>query len=78
MEEYAYRGMKDEDVNSNKVLHSIKRCPCRIQLRLLFQKRKIAFAAKTMRDVAVFTDKRILIADKQGITGKKGILYNTI
>ncbi|MFR9596802.1 MAG: PH domain-containing protein [Rikenellaceae bacterium] len=37
----------------------------------------IKFAAKTFRDVAVVTDKRLLIADKQGITGKK-IEYYTI
>lgn len=35
------------------------------------------FAVKTIRDAAVFTDKRILIADKQGLTGKK-IEYCTI
>lgn len=31
----------------------------------------VKFSVKTVRDVAVFTDKRILVADKQGITGKK-------
>ncbi len=35
------------------------------------------FAVKTIRDAAVFTDKRILIADKQGLTGKK-VEYCTI
>jgi hypothetical protein len=35
------------------------------------------FAVKTIRDTAVFTDKRILIGDKQGLTGKK-IEYCTI
>lgn len=29
------------------------------------------FAVKTIRDAALFTDKKILICDKQGITGKK-------
>lgn len=37
---------------------------------------QVQFAAKTLRDVAVFTDKRILIADKQGITGKKIEYYS--
>jgi len=32
---------------------------------------------KTFRDAAVFTDKRVLIADKQGLTGSK-IQYTTI
>lgn len=35
------------------------------------------FAVKTIRDAAVFTDKRILIADKQGLSGKK-VEYCTI
>ena len=29
------------------------------------------FAVKTFRDAAIFTDKKILICDKQGITSKK-------
>lgn len=36
---------------------------------------KICFAVKTIRDVAIFTDKRILVADKQGLTGKKTEYY---
>ncbi|CEN78379.1 PH domain-containing protein [Paraclostridium sordellii] len=36
---------------------------------------KICFAVKTLRDVAVFTDKRILVVDKQGISGKKKEYY---
>lgn len=39
--------------------------------RMLAKNEKPLFAVKTIRDVAVFTDKRILIADKQGLTGKK-------
>lgn len=35
------------------------------------------FAAKTVRDYAIFTDKRILVVDKQGIMGKK-VEYFTI
>ncbi|MDU1538063.1 MAG: PH domain-containing protein [Paeniclostridium sordellii] len=38
---------------------------------------KVCFAVKTIRDVAIFTDKRILVVDKQGLTGKK-IEYYTI
>lgn len=34
-----------------------------------------AIAYKTIRDVAVVTNKRIIIADKQGITGKKVEIY---
>lgn len=35
-----------------------------------------AYAAyKTVRDVAVVTNKRFIIADKQGITGKKTEMY---
>lgn len=31
----------------------------------------ILFAVKTFRDAAIFTNKKILICDKQGLTGKK-------
>ena len=40
------------------------------------------FAVKTVRDASLFTDKKVLICDKQGITGKKteyyAIPYNKI
>ena len=43
---------------------------------------KPLFAVKTVRDAALFTDKKVLICDKQGITGKKteyyAIPYNKI
>lgn len=35
-----------------------------------------AVAYKTVRDVAVVTNKRFIIADKQGITGKKVEIYS--
>jgi hypothetical protein len=45
--------------------------------KMLTNKETPIFAVKTFRDVAIFTDKRILIVDKQGITGKK-VEYCTI
>ncbi len=45
--------------------------------KMLAERETPLFAVKTIRDAAVFTDKRILIADKQGLTGKK-IEYCTI
>lgn len=36
---------------------------------------KPLFAVKTVRDCALFTDKKVLISDKQGITGKKTEYY---
>ena len=39
--------------------------------KMLSANERALFAVKTIRDTAVFTDKRILIADKQGLTGKK-------
>jgi len=44
---------------------------------MLKENEKPLFAVKTIRDAAVFTDKRILIADKRGLTGKK-VEYCTI
>lgn len=46
-------------------------------LRMISEKETPLFAVKTVRDAALFTDKRILIADKQGITGRK-VEYYTI
>lgn len=42
----------------------------------LLDSEKVQFSVKTIRDVAIFTDQRILIADKQGITGKKIEYYS--
>jgi len=39
--------------------------------KMLSANERALFAVKTIRDTAVFTDKRILVADKQGLTGKK-------
>lgn len=42
---------------------------------ILVDGEEIQIAYKTIRDVAVITNKRIIIADKQGITGKKVEVY---
>jgi len=56
----------------NKVFNFYNEVPVTPELQsLIHPSEKIQFAVKTIRDVAVFTDKRMLIADKQGITGKK-------
>lgn len=34
------------------------------------------YAYKTFRDIAIFTDKRIIIRDSQGLTGKKVEVYS--
>lgn len=39
--------------------------------RLLLLGEEVKLSYKSIRDRAVFTDKRIIIIDKQGITGKK-------
>lgn len=44
--------------------------------KFLSEKENVQFCVKTVRDVAVFTDQRILVADKQGITGKKVEYYS--
>ncbi|WP_010171052.1 PH domain-containing protein [Bacillus coahuilensis] len=43
---------------------------------VLIEGEEALVAYKTVRDVAVVTNKRILIADKQGITGKKVEVYS--
>ncbi|KJU72408.1 hypothetical protein UC77_04500 [Clostridium baratii] len=38
--------------------------------RFIKNKEEFLFAAKTNRDAAIITDKKILICDKKGVTGK--------
>lgn len=38
---------------------------------LLSQAEKVEHAYKLIRDLMVFTDKRLILVDKQGVTGKK-------
>ena len=54
------------DVNANKVFTFYQEVPMSDSMKaLISEKEKIVFVVKTMRDLAVFTDKRILIAEKQ-------------
>ena len=43
---------------------------------ILLQGERPIAAYKTMRDSAVFTDRRLIVRDAQGITGKKVELYS--
>ncbi|WZL81774.1 PH domain-containing protein [Vallitaleaceae bacterium 9-2] len=45
-------------------------------LQILVPGEKPVAAYKTIRDVAVVTNKRFIIADKQGITGRKVEVYS--
>lgn len=66
------------DASLNKVFNFYGEVPLSDALRpFISPDETVSFVVKTIRDMAVFTDKRILIADKQGITGKK-IEYYTI
>ncbi|MBP1926881.1 hypothetical protein J2Z76_002751 [Sedimentibacter acidaminivorans] len=66
------------DVNLNKLFNFHEKIEMPETLKpFLSDKEQVFFTVKTIRDAAVFTDKRILVADKQGITGKK-IEYYTI
>lgn len=44
-------------------------------MKLIVPNEKELFAVKTIRDFALFTNKRIIICDKQGVTGKKTEYY---
>lgn len=44
-------------------------------LDILVEGEKPEIAYKTIRDVAVITNKRLIIADRQGLTGKKVEVY---
>ncbi len=43
---------------------------------LLVDGEQVIDAFRTIRDVAVFTNKRMLVSDTQGITGKKKEIYS--
>lgn len=62
--------MGDAVVNRSFVFYG-KESPTPEIQRLLHSSEELQFCVKTFRDVAAFTDKRILIVDRQGITGKK-------
>lgn len=66
------------DVNVNKIFNFYEKIDVPNELKpFISNNEQVFFAVKTVRDAAIFTDKRILVADKQGITGKK-IEYYTI
>lgn len=65
------------DATLNKIFNFYQEVPLSSSLEPFISKNeRVHFAVKTIRDVAVFTDKRILIADKQGLTGKKIEYYS--
>jgi hypothetical protein len=65
-------------VNFNKVFNFYEEVPMSDTLRsFISPSENVCFVVKTVRDMAVFTDKRILVADKQGSAGKK-VEYYTI
>lgn len=65
------------DIGLNKIFSFYQEVPVSSTLeRFISQNETIQFAVKTIRDMAVFTDKRILVADKQGLTGKKIEYYS--
>jgi len=52
--------------------------PCEIPKDIqdmLVTNEKAMYAYKTIRDVAIFTDRRLIVRDAQGITGKKVEVY---
>ncbi len=66
------------DVNLNKVFTFYGEVPLSDSLReLISPNETVSFVIKMIRDIAIFTTKRILVADKKGITGKK-VEYYTI
>ncbi|MCB2294331.1 PH domain-containing protein [Clostridium algoriphilum] len=65
------------DINLNRIFNFYKEVPLSEELKpFISEKENVHFCVKTVRDIAVFTDKRILVADKQGITGKKIEYYS--
>lgn len=66
-------------MGANQVLEwtLISECPVPQDVNDLLVDGETAVAAyKTFRDVAVFTDKRLIVRDAQGLTGKKVEIYS--
>jgi len=45
-------------------------------IRIVCRRGKAISAYKTVRDIAIFTNKRLIVRDAQGITGKKVEIYS--
>jgi hypothetical protein len=55
----------------------ISKCPVPSDVdQLLIDGEQALHAYKTVRDVAVFTNKRLIVRDAQGLTGKKVEIYS--
>lgn len=55
----------------------ISECPIPKDVDDLLVEGEVAIAAyKTIRDSAIFTDKRLIVRDAQGLTGKKVEIYS--
>ncbi|KMT21038.1 PH domain-containing protein [Clostridium cylindrosporum] len=64
-------------INPNKVFNFYQEVSIPDSIRpFISNNETVQFGVKTVRDVAVFTDKRILVVDKQGLTGKKVEYYS--
>ena len=65
------------EVNLNKVFNFYDEVQVPDSIKpFISDAEKIEFAVKTVRDVAVFTNKRILFVDRQGLTGRKVEYYS--
>lgn len=64
------------DLSANKIFTFYNEVPVpETIIPFVSPNEKICFAAKTIKGVAIFTDKRILVADKQGLKAKKTEYY---
>jgi len=64
---------------SNNILSwtLIAECPIPSDVKDLLVEGEVAIAAyKTFRDSAIFTNKRLIVRDSQGVTGKKVEVYS--
>jgi len=65
------------EVNSSLMWTLISECPIPSDVTdLLVEGEKAVAAYKTIRDSAIFTNKRLIVRDAQGITGKKVEIYS--
>ena len=77
MKLYVILFLRSDLMNDMLMWTFIAECPIPKDVEdLLVNNEKAVAAYKTVRDTAIFTNKRIIIKDVQGITGKKVEIYS--
>jgi len=65
------------EINALLVWTLVSECPIPQEVKEILVEGEVAVTAyKTFRDVAIFSNKRLIVRDAQGLTGKKVEIYS--